>query len=134
MQFSLPANLDATTAIYIGIGFTVCVVLALIGWSRRRRRPSGAQSTNENLLEAIIERQSPGSERQRPLRRGPDTRQPAAGVPQLSLLEGRLRTAILDAKARERLVKDTMATCNDRSAAVRKVLHDLEAEDKRWSS
>jgi hypothetical protein len=45
-----------------------------------------------------------------------------------------LRNAILNANARERLVKDAMrATGGDRSAAIRKVLRDLHEADKRWS-
>ena len=37
----LPANLDATTAIYVGMGLAACG-LALVGWSRLRRRSSRA--------------------------------------------------------------------------------------------
>jgi hypothetical protein len=45
-----------------------------------------------------------------------------------------LRNAVLNANARERLVKDAMrATGGDRTAAIRKVLRDLYEEDKRWS-
>jgi hypothetical protein len=62
-----------------------------------------------------------------------DVRQLAASGPQLSALEGHLRNAILDASARERLVKDAMTSGVGRAAAIRKVLRDLEEEDKRWS-
>ena len=125
----LPANSDAIGAIYVVIGLTACV-LALIGWMLLRRR-ARAQLSDETLLKAIIERQSPGG-RERPSRRGPDARR-SAGGPQLSVLEGHLRNAILDASARERLVKDAMTTGVGRAAAIRKVLLDLEEEDRRWS-
>jgi len=50
------------------------------------------------------------------------------------VLEGHLRNAILDARARERVVNDAMwTTGGDRAAAIRKVLGDLNEEDKRWS-
>src|SRR4051812_26402992 len=125
MRFLLPAALDATTAIYIGIGLAACV-LVLIVWSLLRRR-SRTQSPNENLLDAIIERQGSGRSRSLP-------RRAAGGGPQLSALEGHLRNAILDPNARERLVKDAMRiTGGGRAAAIRKVLRDLGDEDKRWS-
>jgi hypothetical protein len=126
----LPPNSDAIVAIYIGIGLTACV-LALIGWVLLRRR-ARAQLSGETLLNAIIERQSPGG-RQHLSRRSPDARLSAAGGPQLSVLEGHLCNAILDASARERLVKDAMTAGVDRAAAIRKVLRDLEEEDERWS-
>jgi hypothetical protein len=130
MRFLLPTNLDA---IYLGIGLTACV-LALIGWSLLRRKAS-AQPSDEDLLDAIIARQSPGSgrQRQRTPRRGPDVRQSAASGPQLSALEGHLRNAILDASTGERLLKDAMTSGVGRASAIRKVLRDLEEEDKRWS-
>jgi hypothetical protein len=57
-----------------------------------------------------------------------------AGGSRLALLEGHLCIAILDANARERLVGDTLrATGGDRVAAIQKVLHDLQEEDKRLS-
>src|SRR6478672_2004398 len=105
MRLMLPANLDA---IYLGIGLTACV-LALISWSLLRRKASaqpdaGRQArgqpgpvhvgahvrqdrSDDNLLDAIIERQSPRSGRQRTSRRGPGVRQLAASGPQLSALE-----------------------------------------------
>ena len=82
------------------IGLTACV-LAPIGWAMLRRR-GRAQLSDEILINAIIERQSPGG-RQHPSRRGPDARLSAAGRQQFSVLEGHLRNAILDASARERL-------------------------------
>jgi hypothetical protein len=101
MQFLLPADLDTTTAICVGIGLAAWV-FALVGWSILRRR-SRAQSPNENLLDAIIERQSPGSG---PSRSVPDACRPAGSGPQLSALEGHLRNAVFDVKARERLVQN----------------------------
>jgi hypothetical protein len=135
----LSPSLDATIAIYVGIGLAACV-LAFVVWFLLRRR-CGA---NENLLDTIIERQSPGSGRQRPFWRGPEApplpgrrgrkaNWMAADGTQLSMLEGHLRSAVLDTNARERLVKDAMAS-GGRAAAIRKVLRDLEDEDKRWSS
>jgi len=129
MQFLLPADLDTTTAICVGIGLAAWV-FALVGWSILRRR-SRAQSPNENLLDAIIERQSPGSG---PSRSVPDACRPAGSGPQLSALEGHLRNAVFDVKARERLVQDAMqAVGGSRAAAIRKVLRDLDEEDKRWA-
>ena len=53
---------------------------------------------------------------------------------QLSELEARLRNAIFDPGARERLVDHAMRTTGgDRAAAIRKVLDDLYREDARWS-
>lgn len=55
-------------------------------------------------------------------------------VGQLAALERHLNTAILDPGARERLVSDALRhTGRDRAAAIRKVLTDLETEDRRWS-
>jgi hypothetical protein len=56
------------------------------------------------------------------------------GGPELSALEAQLRNAIFDAHARERLVKDALRhTGGDRTAAIRRVLSDLHAENNRWS-
>lgn len=119
-------NLDSVTEIYVSIGLTAGVI-ALVGGLLRRRKFRPLSVTNENLLNAIIERQSPGSKPPRVCR-------PAEGAPQVSVLEGHLRNAILDARARERLVNDAMSTTGgDRAAAIRKVLGDLNEEDKRWS-
>ena len=95
-------------------------------WAGDRR---GEARTGKKLLAAILEKESPS-------RRVPRSSVPSQSRPtgRLASLEGHLRTAILDPNARERLVADTLRrTCGDRAAAVRKVLSDLAAEDKRWS-
>ncbi len=119
--------MDTTIAIYIGIGLAVSV-LTLVGWLLLSGRNPKHHGTNENLLNAIIERQSPGSKRRSA--RGPAGRRPQ----QLSALEGHLRNAILDPSSRERLVQDAMRVAGgDRQKAIRKVLRDLHDEDKRWT-
>ena len=92
------------------------------------RRKSSRSLTNKALLETII-----GGKLQTELGAGTV---PKAGKPsrQLALLEGHLRIAILDPGARERMVAQAMRSVgSDRAAAIRKVLADLEAENKRWS-
>ena len=116
--------MDTSIAIYLGIGLAACA-LVLLAFVLGRK--SGRSRTNKALLETIIggKPQAPQGAR----------RVPKAGKPsgQLALLEGRLRTAILDTGARERMVTQAMrSTGGDRAAAIRKVLADLEAEDKRW--
>jgi hypothetical protein len=125
------ADWDTTTTVYVGVGIWLAAyVLVLVVWSLLRRR-SRTQSPNENLLDAIIEQQSPGSG---PSRNLPDARRAAGGGLQLSALEGHLRNAILDPNTRERLVKDAMRDAGgNRAAAIRKVLRDLADEDKRWA-
>jgi hypothetical protein len=50
------------------------------------------------------------------------------------MLERHLSTAIFDPGARERLVADALRhTGGNRAAAIRKVLSDLENENRRWS-
>jgi hypothetical protein len=130
--------LDNAVAIYVGVGLMACA-LALVGLRLHRWKPRARPHTDEALLDAIIERQSPGSERGRPTKRASSggltgERRPVAGGSRLALLEGHLCIAILDANARERLVGDAMrATGGDRVAAIQKVLHDLREEDKRLS-
>jgi hypothetical protein len=125
------ADWDTTTAVYVGVGIWLAAyVLVLVVWSLLRRR-SRTQSPNENLLDAIIEQQSPGSG-------------PSSGAYRMSAgrreegcssqqLEGHLR-AILDPNAKERLVKDAMRIADGgRAAAIRQVLRDLDDEGKRLS-
>jgi hypothetical protein len=119
------------TAIYSGIALAVCF-LAIVGWVILQRRSADRAATNTKLLDAIIESQSPRSRRSPT--KAPNARRPASGVTQLSTLEGYLRNAIFDPNARKHLIKDAMQTTHgDRTAATQKVLHDLEAEDRRWS-
>ena len=131
-------TLQATTAIYVRILLAVCAV-ALVVSALVRRRAGARSSANKDLLNAIIERQSAGSRLNHPGTFGSSglaTAPPRAAQPgsQLAALEGHLRTAILDAGARERLVRDAMRVVGgNRAAAIRKVLHDLHDEDKRWS-
>ena len=126
------------TTIYIGIGLAACAI-ALAGHSLFRHVSRTRASANRDLLNTILERPSVGSPDRRPTAPGlarslRDARRPAEGRPQLAALERHLRTAILDPGARERLVKDAMRTTGgSRATAVRKVLHDLHDEDKRWS-
>ena len=63
-----------------------------------------------------------------------DARRQAVDRSQIEALERHLATAILDPGARDRLITDAMrVTDGDRAEAIRKVLRDLEEEDKRWS-
>jgi hypothetical protein len=97
------------------------------------QRKSGAQvGVNASLLDVIIEQQSPGSRRRRATTGSLlDARRPAGGDPQLSLLEGHLRHAILDPGARERLVNAEMRrTGGTRAAAIREVLRALEHDNR----
>jgi hypothetical protein len=122
-------DMHLTTTIYEGAGLVVSAIAVLGGILLRAR--SGA---NKNLLDAIVAAQSPGSGHQRQSGRVPDVRPSKGGGPQLSALEGHLRSAILNPQARERLIKDAMRTTgSDRTAAIRKVLSDLHAENNRWS-
>jgi hypothetical protein len=113
--------LNSSVVIYLGAGLAACA-LVLVGWVLGRRssvRPH-----------AVIQKQSAGSGRQS------FGSVPHAGraTDQVARLEGHLRNAIFDPGARERLVKDAMrGTGGNRAAAIRKVLSDLEREDKRWS-
>ena len=117
--------MNASIAIYVGVGLAACA-LVLVGWVLGRKsnvRPRG----DSNLLDAIIERQSPGSRR----RAAASVPQGGRTTGQLALLEGHLRNAIFDPGAQERLVRDAMcSTGGDRAAAIRKVLSDLEREDR----
>jgi hypothetical protein len=135
-------TLDATE-IYLGLGLAACVFV-LIGrpFARRKTRArldpgaSVLDDRNASLLDTIIARQSPASSGpiRAPARSEPDAYRPVRSGPQLSVLEGHLRNAVLDAPARERLVADAMrATGGNRAAAIGKVLRDLHDEDKRWS-
>jgi hypothetical protein len=64
----------------------------------------------------------------------PEVYRRVSNEPQLSALEGQLRSAIFSAGARERLVQHALLTTNgDRVAAIRKVLEDLSKDHKRWS-
>jgi hypothetical protein len=109
---------------YFGLAAAGSLVFAgwLLFW-RRRAIPTPADAL---LLDAIIERQSPKSSRHSKAPLAP------AGAG-LAALEGHLRTAILDPTARERLISAAQASGRDRAAAIRKVLSDLQQEDKRWS-
>ena len=122
--------MDNTTA---GIAvFGIVVGIGLIYRLLDRRNSKTQPGADEKLLAAIIERPPQGSVGQRPT--ATDARRPAEGGPRIAALEGHLRNAVLDANARERLVKDAMrATGGDRAAAIRKVLRELYDEDKRWS-
>ena len=122
-------DMQLTTTIYAGAGLVVSAIAVFGGILLRVR--SGA---NKNLLNAIVAGQSSGSGHQRQSGSAPDVRPAKGSGPQLSALEGHLRSAILNPQARERLIKDAMRTTGtDRSAAIRKVLSDLHAENNRWS-
>lgn len=134
--------LDNPTAIYIGIALAACA-FALVGLVIHRRKlqthsDADGSDANETLLDSIIERQSPKPGPRRATKPASPHRVPvprrSGGGEQLSVLEGHLRNAIFDASARDRLVSDAMrATGGDRTAAIRRVLHDLHNEDKRFS-
>jgi hypothetical protein len=116
---------DTSIAIYLSIGLAACGMV-LLGFTLRRK--FGRSRTDKALLETII-----GGKPRAPQGAGSV---PKAGKPsgQLALLEGHLRTAIFDPGARERMVAQAMRSAGgDRAAAIRKVLADLEGEDKRLS-
>ena len=134
------ANMDRITTIYAGVGVATCA-LALVGRALQQRSRARARS-NEALLNFMLQGQyfmlqgqsaGPGPQP----RRGsvPDARRPTGERAQISGLEARLRSAILSADARERLIKEALnhTAGGDRAAAIRKVLSDLEAEHNRWS-
>jgi hypothetical protein len=132
------AGLNATTAICvgIGIGLALCAV-ALMGMMlmlrmRDSRSPAHAGSPASGQPPQAATPARPRATA--PVTRSvPLVRRPATSA-LASALEGHLRNAILNADARERLVKDAMRhTGGDRAAAVRKVLEDLHSENKRWS-
>lgn len=130
--------MDTTTAICAGFGLAACAIAIAgqLGLSHRSR----TRSTTETIRNPwSTPKPSPDAARQRPTRSRPsgsvpDVRRPTSGGPQLAALEAQLRTAILSAGARDRLVQDALKTVNgDRDAAIRKVLNDLADENKRWS-
>lgn len=118
------------TPLVICAGLAACA-LVLAGWVLGRRAHTRARpASGSALLNAILERESPRSRRAPSDRGSRVSRSPGEGA----LLEGHLRTAVFDAGARERLIADAMrSTGGDRAAAIRKVLRDLETEDRRWS-
>ncbi len=125
--------MDTMTTIRAGVGLAACA-LALVGRTLLRQRSRARPIANETPFNALIERRSQGSERQRRPGSVPDFHRPASGGPQISALESQLRNAIFSADARERLVKDALRrTGGDRAAAIRKVLDDLHTENNRWS-
>jgi len=119
--------------IYPVLGLAGCG-LTLVGWLFGRR--SGLrQMPGKDLVRAAIEKPSPRSRSPAPKRASTGS-VPRVGPPtgQLAALERHLRTAIFDQGARERLIADALGhTRGDRVAAIRKVLSDLESEDRRWS-
>jgi DNA-binding TFAR19-related protein (PDSD5 family) len=87
------------------------------------------------LLDTLIQRHAAKpSAKPAPAQRPAVAQRSADGTKVARALERHLQTAILDPAARERLVRDAMRlTGGDRSAAIRVVLHDLLAEDRRFS-
>jgi hypothetical protein len=130
--------LRITPDFYLGIALTVGVI-ALAGRQLRRWFSRAQSPTNAALLITIVSQQPTRPAHARPTQRSPfgsvpATNRPAPGGPTPSALEGHLRHAIISADARERLVKHAMHTTGgDRAAAIRKVLDDLHAEDRRFS-
>ena len=128
--------MNHSLVIYTAIGAAGCG-LVLVGWSSGRR--SGLrQMSGKNLKKlkrAAIEPSPPwaGSPVSKQLLVG-SVPQVGRAAGQLDMLERHLRTAIFDPGARERLVADALRrTGGSRAAAIRKVLSDLETEDRRWS-
>jgi hypothetical protein len=131
-------TMDAIAVTSIGVALTVCVaaLVTRLGVLRKRTRPSIG---NKALLDAIIAEQSPGSAGRRPTLHVQSGSGSNAGGrdksgPELAVLEGHVRNAVLDASARQRLISDAMrAAGGDRAAALRKVLRDPHDEDRRWA-
>jgi hypothetical protein len=114
--------MDTSTATYLGVALAASG-LALLAFALIRK----SRRSNKALLETII-----GGKPQTP-QDARSARKIGKPSGQAALLEGHLRTAILDPGARERMVAQAMrSTGGDRVAAIRKVLADIEAEDKRW--
>jgi hypothetical protein len=130
--------LHITPDLYRGIALTV-VVVALVGGALRWWLSRLRTRRNAVLLDSILAQQPARSARDRPAMRNPIGSVPATNrsspnCPSLATLEGHLRNAIISGDARERLVKHAMRTTGgDRAAAIRKVLNDLHAEDRRFS-
>ena len=125
--------MDLSLVKYAAIGLAGCG-LVFVGWFFGRR--SGRrQMSGKDLQRAATERSSPWSgppAPKRPLTGSvPHVDRPSG---QLAMLERHLSTAIFDTGARERLVADALRhTGGNRAAAIRKVLSDLENENRRWS-
>jgi hypothetical protein len=99
-----------------------CAV-TLIARANTHRKPKTRLETNEDLLALIVARQSSEPPSKRPTGGKGGT----SGERQCSPEERHLRITILDVGARERLIQHAMRmTGDDRIAAIRKVLLDLE--------
>ncbi|HUB15561.1 MAG TPA: hypothetical protein VMB34_26665 [Acetobacteraceae bacterium] len=141
---SFGGHLDTTIVAGIAIGLSLGAIL-LSAWTLLARR--SRSKADARLLQRILANQATTSPAPAattspapppPVRRAggsvPPTSRRASPDTHLAALERHLRTAILSPDARERLVKDVMrSTGRDRAAAIRRVLDDLHAEDKRWS-
>ena len=120
-------------AMKIAIAISVLTVL-LISWLKARRRepPTNWQppSAPTPWQVAPTPRQSATHPR---VAEEPRRIQLVAATPQLSRLESLLRLAVLDPRARDRLVLDAMRkTGGHRGAAIQKVLHDLHRFNESW--
>lgn len=107
-------------AIYLA-GLAVILLVGLYAY--RRSRDNGRGRGGRHLLDDFIQRSPPPPRKER--RRVPRS--------STDSLEGRLRTAIFDAAARERLVREALpSTGGNRDEAIRKVLRDLAADNQRY--
>lgn len=129
--------MDTTASSYAGAGFAAGA-LAIVPWTLLLRKSKARPNAEDSLLDAGTAQPSQESGRQRssPARSTgsvPEFHRPASNGPQLSVLEGQLRSAILSTGARERLIRHALQTTNgDSVAAIRKVLNDLAEDNKRW--
>ncbi len=100
-----------------------------------RRKSRNRLDTNSALLDSMIQQHAgKPAPKPTPAQRSPVANRPVGSTKATRALERHLRTAILDPAARERLVQHAIqSTGGDRSAAIRKVLNDLLAEDRRFS-
>jgi hypothetical protein len=130
-------GVDKTATIYAGVGFAAWA-LAIVGCTLLLRKSKARPKAEASVSRAGTAPPSPESGRQRSTPSCssgsvPAFHRPASSGPQLSVLEGQLRSAIFSAGARERLVQHALRKTNgDRVAAIRKVLNDLAEENKQW--
>lgn len=117
--------------IAIGLATTAVILIGLL--LLRRRATIGIPMRVASPIPASQQAAPPRPRAQIPATRSVPTVKRAASASN-SALERHLRTAILSPDARERLLRDAMRkTGGDRNAAIRKVLDDLHAEDRRLS-
>jgi hypothetical protein len=117
---------------YVVTAAVICILVSVIGLLVYGKIRSTEPDVRRNLLDEILERQCAASRCAHSSHNSTSSSTSAGGDSQLAALEGHPRMAILDPSARERLISEAMrATGKGRRDAIRKVLYDLENEDRR---